>query len=220
MFSFGTDILIVQGEARIGVEICEDLWTPIPPSSHAALAGANVLVNLSASNETIGKAAWRRDLVRSQSGRCIAAYVYASAGPTESSSDLVFGGHCLIAENGSILGESRRVGDGEIPTLFSETLVTSDVDLERLTHDRRVIGSFDDRRTLDHVNFRTVELDSAAHLKSGTAPTDGGDKSTHDSDASASTRTRLFLTKARNSKPVVPRSLTSKPRLCANACLD
>jgi NAD+ synthase (glutamine-hydrolysing) len=141
---FGTDLLFSWGEAVIAVEICEDLWTPIPPSSRAALAGANVLLNLSASNETIGKAQWRRDLISSQSGRCIAAYAYASAGSGESTSDLVFGGHCLIAENGSILRESRRMGDGREPVQVNESSVTSDIDLQRLAHDRRVIGSFDD----------------------------------------------------------------------------
>jgi len=144
---FGTDLLFRWGEATIGIEICEDLWTPTQPSANAALAGANVLLNLSASNETIGKAAWRRDLVRSQSGRCIAAYGYASAGPGESSSDLVFGGHCMIAENGTILRESRRVGDGQEPPAIDTTSVTCDVDLGRLAHDRRVIGSFNDGKS-------------------------------------------------------------------------
>lgn len=153
---FGTDLLFSRGEANIGIEICEDLWMPIPPSSHAALAGANVLVNLSASNETIGKAAWRRDLVRSQSGRCLAAYAYASAGAGESTSDLVFGGHCMIAENGSMLGESRRIGDGRDPVVVPSMSVTCDVDLQRLKHDRHVIGSFDDARTRQH-EFRCVD---------------------------------------------------------------
>ncbi|MDG2222878.1 MAG: NAD(+) synthase [Rubripirellula sp.] len=159
---FGNDLLFQFGEALIGIEICEDLWMPIQPSSHAALAGANVLLNLSASNETIGKAAWRKDLVKSQSGRCIAAYAYASAGPGESTSDLVFGGHCLIAENGGILGQSRRIGDGKEPDQISETSVTCDVDLERLAHDRRVIGSFDDGRSESNQQFRTIELGPAA----------------------------------------------------------
>jgi NAD+ synthase (glutamine-hydrolysing) len=141
---FGTDLLFTVGPATIAVEICEDLWTPIPPSSAAAVAGANVLVNLSASNETIGKARWRRDLIAAQSGRCIAAYAYASAGPGESTSDLVFGGHCLIAENGALLAQSRRIGDGKSPEWIRESSVTCDVDLERLAHDRRVMGSFDD----------------------------------------------------------------------------
>ena len=163
---FGTNLIVNRGNARIAVEICEDFWTPIPPSSHAAIAGANVLINLSASNETIGKAGWRRDLVRSQSGRCIAAYIYCSSGPSESTSDLVFGGHCLIAENGVVLGESRRVGDGRSPSIAAgmdgestsaETSVIRDIDLGRLIHDRQVVGSFDDRRH-NLTQFRTVDL--------------------------------------------------------------
>ena len=152
---FGTDLLFSRGEARVGIEICEDLWMPIPPSSHAALAGANVLLNLSASNETIGKASWRRDLVRSQSGRCLAAYAYSSAGPGESSSDLVFGGHCMIAENGAVLGESRRIGDGVEPVVVPSMAVTRDVDLQRLEHDRRVTGAFADARSPQH-EFRRI----------------------------------------------------------------
>lgn len=155
---FGTDLLFQWKEATVAIELCEDLWTPIPPSAHAALAGANVLLNLSASNETIGKAAWRRDLIRSQSGRCIAAYAYASSGAGESTSDLVFGGHCLIAENGGILSESRRIGDGLDPLYIESTAVTGDVDLERLARDRRVIGSFDDARNETHRNYRRIDV--------------------------------------------------------------
>lgn len=136
---FGVDLMLVWGEARIAIEICEDLWVPVPPSSLAALGGANVLLNLSASNETIGKANWRKDLVLSQSGRCIAAYAYASAGPTESSTDLVFGGHCVIAENGRLVAQSRRVGDGGADEpIDALKFVTADVDLQRLEHDRQV----------------------------------------------------------------------------------
>ena len=108
---FGIDLLFECGDLVVGIEICEDLWMPVPPSSLQAAAGANLLVNLSASNEIIGKAGYRELLVRSQSGRCLAAYAYASAGPTESTTDLVFGGHCLIAENGSLLASSDRIGE-------------------------------------------------------------------------------------------------------------
>src|SRR4051794_16979763 len=108
---FGIDLLFqAEGGVVVGIEICEDLWMPIPPSSVQAIGGANILLNLSASNETIGKSRYRTDLVLGQSGRCIAAYAYASAGPTESTTDLVFSGHCLIAENGLLLKESGRVG--------------------------------------------------------------------------------------------------------------
>jgi NAD+ synthase (glutamine-hydrolysing) len=129
---FGVDRLFTAGDVdglTLGVEICEDLWGPVAPSANQALAGANVLVNLSASNELIGKAAYRRQLVVGQSGRCLAAYVYASCGVHESTTDLVFGGHCLIAENGVLLAESPRFRR-------EETLLVADVDLERLRGDR------------------------------------------------------------------------------------
>ncbi len=162
---FGTDLLFRWGDATIAIEICEDLWTPISPSSWAAAAGANVLLNLSASNETVGKASWRRDLVRSQSGRCIAAYAYACAGAGESTSDLVFGAHCLIAENGVLLDESRRIGDGEFPIHFDETSVTCDIDLQRLAHDRRIVGSFDDIDLSRHRVYRTIDLGSLSAVQ-------------------------------------------------------
>jgi NAD+ synthase (glutamine-hydrolysing) len=138
---FGIDLLFTCGPCVLGVEICEDLWIPSPPSSFLALAGANVLVNLSASTETIGKAPWRESLVRVQAGRCLAAYAYASAGPTESTTDVVYGAHCLIAEAGTLLSESRRVGDGG-PHWSGATRAVADVDLERLEHDRRTTGTF------------------------------------------------------------------------------
>jgi NAD+ synthase (glutamine-hydrolysing) len=141
---FGIDLLFRAGaDVVVGVEICEDLWMPIPPSSSQAIAGANVLLNLSASNETIGKSRYRTDLVTGQSGRCIAAYAYASAGPTESTTDLVFGGHCLIAENGALLKESGRVGDGG-PIRRGSSFITADVDVQKLQSDRRATTSFDD----------------------------------------------------------------------------
>jgi NAD+ synthase (glutamine-hydrolysing) len=135
---FGTDHLFAAADVEgltLGVEICEDLWVPIPPSSAQALVGATVLVNLSASNEVIGKAAYRRQLVANQSGRCIAAYVYAASGVQESTTDLVFGGHCLIAENGNLLAESQRFER-------QSALLIADVDLDRLRADRLRIKSF------------------------------------------------------------------------------
>jgi NAD+ synthase (glutamine-hydrolysing) len=153
----GIDLLFRWRDAVIGIEICEDLWVPVPPSSLMAMAGANVLLNLSASNETIGKANWRRDLVASQSGRCIAAYAYASAGPTESTTDLVFGGHCLIAENGVIVGQSRHVGDSDQP-LDGPTGVTAQVDLQRLAHDRQVTGTFIEGRGIATRRYRMIDV--------------------------------------------------------------
>lgn len=140
---FGIDLLFQAGPAIVGVEICEDLWMPVPPSSLQAVAGANVLLNLSASNETVAKNRYRTDLVVGQSGRCIAGYAYAGSGPTESTTDLVFGGHCLIAENGTLLEESRRVGDGG-PMRRDSYWITADIDLQRLQTDRRSTTSFDD----------------------------------------------------------------------------
>ncbi len=137
---FGTDILFDATDVEgflLGVEICEDLWVPVPPSSLQALRGATVLVNLSASNEVIGKANYRRQLVVNQSGRCIAAYVYAACGVGESTTDVVFGGHCLIAENGTLLAESKRFQR-------AETLLIADVDLDRLRVDRLRTNSFGD----------------------------------------------------------------------------
>ena len=141
---FGIDLLFdAGGGVVVGVEVCEDLWMPIPPSSAQALAGATVLLNLSASNETIGKSRYRTELVVGQSGRCVAAYAYASSGPSESTTDLVFGGHCLIAENGQLLSESRRVGDGG-PLVRGSYAITRDVDVEKLASERRSTTSFDD----------------------------------------------------------------------------
>ena len=137
---FGTDVLIrlrgIDG-AVIGVEICEDLWMPLSPHAYQALAGAKVLVNLSASNDVIGKADWRRIMVTSESGRCIAAYCYVSSGIGESSNDLVYGGHSIIAENGLVLEESARLQG-------NPQMVVADIDLDRLVHDRRVLDTFQD----------------------------------------------------------------------------
>ena len=119
------------------VEVCEDLWTPVPPSSWGALAGASVLANLSASNITIGKAAYRRELCASQSGRCIAAYLYTAAGQGESTTDLAWDGQALIYENGNLLAESRRFADGE-------QHIAADIDLDRLVQERMRLSSFND----------------------------------------------------------------------------
>jgi NAD+ synthase (glutamine-hydrolysing) len=121
----------------IGVEICEDLWVPIPPSSFQALQGATVLVNLSASNEVIGKSGYRRQLVVNQSGRCIAAYVYAACGVWESTTDVVFGGHSMIAENGVLLAELQRFQR-------EDELLVADIDLDHLRADRLRTNSFGD----------------------------------------------------------------------------
>ena len=137
---FGNDLIFEAGSVegfKLHAEICEDVWTPIPPSTYAALAGATVLVNLSASNITIGKAEYRHNLCASQSGKCIAAYLYSCAGPGESTTDLAWDGHALIYENADLLAESERFAD-------REQMITADIDLERLMQDRMRMTSFSD----------------------------------------------------------------------------
>ena len=135
---FGSQVL-VQATDLPGLvlhgEICEDVWSPIPPSSYAALAGATVLVNLSASNALVGKAAYRRQLVSQQSARCLAAYVYTSAGAGESSTDLAWDGQALISENGELQAESQRYQR-------ASQLICADIDLERLARERMRQTSF------------------------------------------------------------------------------
>ena len=124
---FGTDLIFdVSSEFRVGIEICEDLWTTIPPSSSLALNGATLLLNPSASNELVGKAEYRKELVRTQSARCVAAYAYVSSGVHESTTDTVCGGHSIIAENGTVLLDSDRF-------LRSGVIHTADVDLRRIS---------------------------------------------------------------------------------------
>jgi NAD+ synthase (glutamine-hydrolysing) len=137
---FGNDILYhftSIRECTVHVEICEDVWVPVPPSSYAALAGATVLVNLSASNITIGKADYRHLLCASQSGRCIAAYAYAAAGSGESTTDLAWDGHGMIYENGQLLAETERFAPGE-------QMIVADVFLDRLVQERVRMNSFND----------------------------------------------------------------------------
>jgi NAD+ synthase (glutamine-hydrolysing) len=137
---FGNDLLFESSACSdfvLHVEICEDLWVPVPPSTYAALAGATLLVNLSASNATIGKADFRRLLCASQSAKCVAAYVYAAAGYGESTTDLAWDGHAMIWENGQLLAESRRFR-------FDADLISADVDLEHLRQERMRLTSFND----------------------------------------------------------------------------
>lgn len=128
-------MLFVAAGVSVGVEICEDLWMPVPPSSELAMLGADIIVNLSASNETIGKQTYRKQLVAQQSARCLCGYVYASSGFGESTTDLVFSGSALIAENGVVLAESKRFS-------LDEQLVISEIDVEYLRHDRLVSTCF------------------------------------------------------------------------------
>jgi NAD+ synthase (glutamine-hydrolysing) len=141
---------------KFHVEICEDVWVPIPPSSFAALAGATVLVNLSASNVVIGKAGYRHQLVAQQSARCLAAYMYGSAGKGESSTDMAWDGHALIYENGELLAESERFSD-------DAHIIYGDVDLERLSRERMHQTTFGQsmRRHADEVaKFRVQRFEA------------------------------------------------------------
>ena len=149
---FGPQILFqAEGmeELVVAAEICEDVWSPIPPSIQAALEGATVIVNCSASDETIGKDTYRRALISGQSARLISGYIYANAGEGESTTDLVFGGHNIIAENGTILKESSR---------YVNEIIYSELDLQRITAERRKNTTFQplDEETLVRVPF-TVE---------------------------------------------------------------
>lgn len=156
---FGTNILFEAQDISglcFGVEICEDLWIPIPPSSYQALNGATLLFNLSASNEIVSKHEYRESIIRMQSAKCAAAYVYTSSGPNESTTDLVFGGHALICEYGSLLAESERFS-------FEEQLITCDIDIERLVSERLKNSAFT-QRTTDYefrkVTFNMKELET------------------------------------------------------------
>ncbi|MCH5249490.1 MAG: NAD(+) synthase [Lachnospiraceae bacterium] len=144
---FGTNILLEADSMKelvVGCEICEDLWAPEAPAISHALAGASVLVNLSASNETIGKDNYREMLVKSSSARLIAAYIYTSAGEGESTQDLVFGGHNIIAENGTVLAQAKR---------FIGETIYADIDVHRLDHERRRMTTY---RTEGKENYLVV----------------------------------------------------------------
>ena len=138
--AFGVDLLFVDNSnMTFGIEICEDLWAVTPPSNNIANNGANLLFNLSASNELIGKHQYREELVRTQSARCMSAYVYSSAGVGESTTDTVFGGHCIISEYGSTIAQNERF-------LLGSSLIIADVDLERLRWLRLNESSYGDGR--------------------------------------------------------------------------
>ncbi|HIQ47454.1 MAG TPA: NAD(+) synthase, partial [Sulfurovum sp.] len=152
---FGVDLLFTdKKEMTFGVEICEDLWAVTPPSNHMASNGANLLFNLSASNELIGKHEYREELVRTQSGRCMAAYVYSSAGVGESTTDTVFGGHAIISEYGSTLVQNERFS-------MESHFITADVDLERLRWLRVNESSYGDGR---RKKTRVIKVDDLPHM--------------------------------------------------------
>lgn len=163
---FGVDLLFNAAnmdECVVGIEVCEDLWTANPLSGDMALAGAAIILNPSASVDLLGKSDYRRDLVKQQSARCLVAYAYAGAGPNESTTDTVYGGHSMIAENGALLFETERFQ-------FNTQYAIADIDLQRLTHERISNSSFSaamNLRTYRRIRFelsRTTESMSFSEL--------------------------------------------------------
>ncbi len=151
---FGADLLFAAEDVPglvVHAEICEDMWVPVPPSAEAALAGATVLVNLSGSPITVGRAEDRKLLCRSQSTRCLAAYVYAAAGHGESTTDLAWDGQTMIHENGVLLAESERFPQHDRTSI-------ADVDLDLLRQERQRMGTFDENRRAHDDAFRRVEF--------------------------------------------------------------
>jgi len=149
---FGTDLIFQDDHnplMRFGVEICEDLWSPLPPSTALSLAGALIIANPSASNELVGKADYRKHLVSQQSARCIGTYAYTSAGPGESTTDTVYGGHALIYENGRLLTEGTRFQ-------FESSWICCDSDLEFLEQQRISSTSFSQTMAFESFSFRTI----------------------------------------------------------------
>jgi len=173
--AFGTKLLFICEEMPnlvISAEICEDVWAPNPPSINHALAGAIVIVNLSASDETVGKVEYRNQLITGQSSRLLCGYIYANAGEGESTTDLVFGGHNIIAENGVALAESER---------FKHGIIYGDIDVKRLQTERRRMttfqteGSADYRKIPFHVNQEETKLDRI-FAKTPFVPSDNKDR--------------------------------------------
>ena len=177
---FGNDLIFEATDVRglsIHVEVCEDLWVPLPPSTFGALAGATVLANLSASNITVGKSDFRHTLVGGQSARCIAAYIYTAAGRGESTTDLAWDGQAMIYENGDLVDEAERFSD-------DEQLLFADIDLDRMLSDRSSTNSFGDsiadhKDRLEHVpphpvHDRAGRSQDAAAAQDRTAPVRAG----------------------------------------------
>lgn len=160
---FGADIVFPCADMPglcVGVEICEDLWAPVPPSAVLAAEGATLILNLSASDEVAAKAAYREDLVKGQSGRLLCGYVYADAGSGESTTDLVFAGHDLIAENGALLNSSR----------FKTGLTVSEIDIDRLCFERRRISSFSASNAYSKISFSLTPEETALTREVPAAP--------------------------------------------------
>ena len=178
---FGTDLLFTDTKFTFGIEICEDLWVPIPPSSQQSLHGAVIIFNLSATNELIGKHQYLRQLIEQQSARCNAGYVYASAGAGESTTDVVYSGNGLIAENGKMLSSSERFS-------FEPQLIVNDIDIERLLAERiRNTNYANDKSNrvyriiqLEDARFTSFELKRSFDKLPFVPPIDNRDESCHE----------------------------------------
>lgn len=192
MVPFGTRLLFAcsqMPEYVVGIEVCEDLWVAEPPSGGLAQAGATIIVNPSASDETTGKDAYRRELVRSQSARTLTAYLYADAGEGESTTDLVFAGHDLIAENGTLLAETER---------FTNSSIVTEVDLGRLISERRRMTTYSaDAKGYEIVSFSLPSID-------GMPPFEGN----------ASRLPEIPLTRLVEKTPFVPGNLADQEKRC------
>ncbi|MDT8716346.1 NAD(+) synthase [Clostridium sp. 19966] len=148
---FGINTIFSSGLYKFAVEICEDLWVTIPPSSYSTLAGANIVANLSASNELVSKSDYRKNLVNSQSARCLCAYLYSSSGVMESTTDLVFSGHMLIAENGLLLQENERFQR-------ESQILTCLIDIDKLKAERIKNTSFSAQNKMEKSKFNEVKF--------------------------------------------------------------
>ncbi|MDD3079994.1 MAG: NAD(+) synthase [Paludibacter sp.] len=153
--SFGRDLIFTDGVFSFAIEICEDLWVPIPPSSQHVLHGADIIFNLSATNELIGKHNYLRQLIEQQSARCISGYVYASSGYGESTTDVVYAGNGIITENGKIVAASKKF-------VFEPQLVVSEIDVERLQADR--IRNSNYFRDKSETEYRYIKIEDAHFL--------------------------------------------------------
>lgn len=209
---FGTNILISDATEKnftLAVEICEDLWVASPPSVQHALSGATVIANLSASNEVVGKAEYRRLLVKGQSARTMTAYIYADAGNDESTTDMVFAGHNLISENGTILAESK---------LFSGKTIYADVDLERIMIDRRKTTTYaqNAEEILFANDYLKIEIDLFAMFEKN--KNSSKEKSSQAAEASASkksnSKTEKLIRKI-DAHPFVPSNYDERSTRCA-----
>ncbi len=178
---FGADLIFTDCNFSFGIELCEDLWVPIPPSTQLTLHGADIIFNLSASNELIGKHIYLRQLIEQQSARCLAGYVYASAGAGESTTDLVFAGNGLIAENGKMLSNAERFS-------FEPQLIVNDIDIDRLQADRIRNTNFCNDKSpqvyriikLEEVNFTSFDLKRTFDKHPFVPPISNRDDSCHE----------------------------------------